>query len=69
MIFNNLPKIHFIVFYIDIYYVLLIQEEEMEARLPSDDDDDNKADPLSFLPDPDKVYGSTQSDSDSDSDG
>lgn len=38
----------------------------MEARLQSDDDDDEKADPLSFIPDPDKVYGRHSDNSSSD---
>lgn len=47
--------------------LLVEEEDDPEARLPSEDDDDMKPDPLSFLPDPDKVYGEKDSDSESDS--
>ena len=38
----------------------------MEVRLgghsDDDDDDDDRADPLSFIPDPDEIYGKRSSD-------
>lgn len=47
--------------------VICLQGEDIvEARLLSDDDDDEKADPLSFIPDPDEIYGRHSDNSSSD---